>query len=172
MSYHPTANRSTRAKKCKITTQSSRGCKAKGTLTHQLQEYNLVSVTLENRMLSPYKDEHTQTLVTAIPPAGTHLDTPAPLSQGMQPSMLTDSNVSVSDMLETTKNVHPCWPVIYPYTGILHGAKRNEMLQPARINHEYNVAWKKRVAKDYIRDVSICMKFRNGENLTMCHLEI
>ena len=106
MSYHPTAIRSTRAKKFEITTQYSQGCKAKGTLIHQLQ-YNLVSVTLETRMLSSYKDEHTQTLVTTIPRAGTRLDTPAPLSQGMQPRMLTNSNVSVSDMLETTQmSVH------------------------------------------------------------------
>ena len=48
--------------------------------------------------------------------------------------MLTDSNVSVHDMLGTTQmSIHR------GLSYILYGEKRSEMLQPARMNRCYNV---------------------------------
>ena len=110
-----------------------RGCKESDT-TEWLSTCRSTTWSLSLCKIGCYhKDAYTQTQVTPYPTCG-HIPGYTCTNVPEQPRMLTDSNVSVHNMLGPTQMSIHCG-----LSYILYGEKRSEMLQPARMNRYYNV---------------------------------
>lgn len=93
-----------------------RVCKATGAFIHQLQEDDLLTVTLENRKPSSHKNEHTLILLTRHATCGHTPGYTCTTVPGYAAKNADRQQCQCQRHAGNNTNIHPWWPVLYSYT--------------------------------------------------------